>query len=107
MGEIPPLRFAAVEMTVGQAAPVSIVYFLNDYKLPAAVSSRAEGHVGMTTHVFSTNEALSRESSQLNAACAIGVGISLFRCNGNGGEKFPIFLFPPTGSAAFRGRSCP
>ena len=102
MGEISPLRFAAVEMTVGQAARVSIVYFLNECKLPAAVSSRAEGHVGMTTHVFSTNEALSREISQLNAACAIGVGISLFRCSGNGGEEFPISLSHPTGNAAFR-----
>ena len=86
---------------------MSFVSFRNDYKLPAAVSSRAEVHVGMTTHVFSTNEALSREISQLNAACAIGVGISLFRCNGNGGEKFPISLAYPTGSAAFRERLYP
>lgn len=86
---------------------MSFVSFRNNCKLPAAVSSRAEVHVGMTTHVFSTNGALSREIFQLNAACAIGVGISLFRCNGNGGEKFTIFLFPPTGSAAFRGRSYP
>ena len=49
--EISPLRFAAVEMTVRQAAPVSIVYFRNDYKLPAAVSSRAEIHVGMESGV--------------------------------------------------------
>ena len=53
MEEISPLRFAAVEMTVRQAAPMSFISFRNACKLPAAVSSRAGVHVGMVINVFS------------------------------------------------------
>ena len=49
--EISPLRFAAVEMTVRQAAPASFVSFRNDCKLSSDVSSRAERHVGMGSDV--------------------------------------------------------
>ena len=49
--EIFPLRFAAVEMTVGQVGPMSFVFFRNDCKLSSDVSSRAEVHVGMGSGV--------------------------------------------------------
>ena len=69
--EISPLCFAAVEMTVGQVALVSSASFRNDYKLPAAVSSRAEVHVVIAVNVFSAIETQSREISGHNVSCTI------------------------------------
>ena len=65
--EISPLRFAAVEMTVEREAPASFVSFRNDCKLPAAVSSRAEVHVGMESVCRDSIETQSREISGRNA----------------------------------------
>ena len=51
--------------------PVPIVYFLNEYKLSSAVSSRAGVHVGMVINVFSAIETQSREISGRNASYTI------------------------------------
>ena len=69
--EIFPLRFVAVEMTVGREAPASFASFRNDYKLPSAVSSRAEVHVVIAINVFSAIETQSREISGRNASYII------------------------------------
>ena len=71
MEEISPLRFAAVEMTVGREALASFVSFRNDCKLPAAVSSRAEVHVGMGVVCRDSIETQSREISGRNASYTI------------------------------------
>ncbi len=58
-------------MTVGQVALVSSASFRNDYKLPAAVSSRAEIHVGMGVVCRDSIETQSREISGRNASYTI------------------------------------
>ena len=58
-------------MTVGREAPASSASFRNDYKLPAAVSSRAEVHVGMGVMYRDSIETQSREISGCNASYTI------------------------------------
>ena len=73
MGEISPLHVAAVEMTVGQAARVSSASFRNEYKLPSAVLSRTEVHVGMGVVCRDSIETQSQEISGHNEGCTITV----------------------------------
>ena len=54
-------------MTVGTGSADVIVYFLNECKLPAAVSSRAEGHVVWEVMYRDSIETQSREISGRNA----------------------------------------
>ena len=70
-GEISPLHFVAVEMTVEEGSANVIVSFRNDYKLPAAMSSRAEGHVVMGVVCRDSIETQSREISSRNASYTI------------------------------------